>query len=373
MGNQDVSLVSSTDTPEQVQAALAETPVVETKPATPAADQAAADKAAADKATADKAAADAAAAAATPAGETPPGEETAVQRAEKASSTARERRNAKIQSQIDENIAKRENARRDAIAEEARVQALRAEKAALEAELALKKATPTGTETPAPDAAIGAKPVLTNPDGSSNFANYEEWVDAVGAWHAKRAQAATDASVTAFKKEQEQAQRERIDRAQASRAEQNAVAGYESKLDAFKTSTPDFDAVMTAAQDAVQEIIADLGDQALHVIDTYTVVDAENGPAIVHYLSQHPDEMRKIAELTIPKQLAALGRLDERLASATPNKPARTPKPALSSAPEPMTPVGGSPTSSTVSLEDEPYPVYRVRREREERAARGLS
>jgi hypothetical protein len=369
MGNQDISLVSSTDTPEQVQAALAETPVVEeTKKPDAAAPPATDDTAAADKAAADKAAADAAAAAK----ETPPadGEETAVQKAEKASKTARERRTEKIQSQIDKSIATREAARRDADAEEARVAALKAERAALEAELALKRATPPAPETP--DAGA-AKPKLadTQADGTPRYANYEEWVDAVGAWHAAKAQAASNQSVETLKQEQTQAERDRIDHARATRAEQNAVASYESKLDAFKTSTPDFDAVLTAAQEAVQEIVEDIGPDALHVLDTYTVHDAENGPAIVHYLSQHPDEMRRIAELTIPRQLAALGRLDERLAPAS-KKPAQRAKPPVSSAPDPITPVGGSPTSSSVPLEDEPYTVYKARREREERVARGL-
>jgi hypothetical protein len=364
MGNQDISLVSSTDTPEQVQAALAETPVVEeTKKPEAAAPPAADDKAAAEKVAADKAAADAAAK------ETPPadGEETAVQKAEKASKTARERRNEKIQSQIDKQIAARENARRDAEAEEARVNALKAERAALEAELALKKALP------ATDAAAPPKPKLadTKADGTPRYANYEEWVDAVGEWHADRAKAVTTQSVETLKKEQTQAERDRIDHARAVRAEQNAVASYESKLDAFRTSTPDFDAVLSAAQEAVQEIVEDLGKDALHALDTYTVHDAENGPAIVHYLSQNPDEMRRIAELSIPRQLAALGRLDERLAPAS-KKPAQRAKPPVSSAPDPITPVGGSPTSSSVPLEDEPYPVYKARRDREERAARGL-
>jgi hypothetical protein len=364
---QDVSLVSSTDSPEEVQAALAETPV-EKKTDPPAGDKPATDKPATDTPAADKPATDKVADPAPDAGTD--GAETPTQRAEKASQSARARREAKIQSEIDKKIATREAARRDAEAEEARLAQLRADRAALEAEIALKKATPGTGDTPAQET---PKPVLheLNADGTPKYANYEEWVDAVGQWHAAKATITAEQQRLKDKKESEQAERDRVERARLTRAEQNAVASYETKLDTFKTSTPDFDATLAAAQEAVQEIVDDLGDGALNVIDRYTVHDADHGPAIIHYLAQHPDEMRRIAEMPVPKQLAHLGRLDERLAAASPSAPARTERPPVSSAPDPISPVGGSPTSSTVPLEEESYQAYKARRDREERASRG--
>jgi hypothetical protein len=353
VGQDDITLVSSTDSDEQVAAALAGTPEKPAAPATP-----------------ETPAPDAPATPEVPATpETPAGEEPAVAdpdaepvvEAAKPETTS-ERRIRKIQATIDAETRRKHDASRAADAEEKRYQDAKAKREAL--------------ETAPPAAATDERPKLAdlNEDGSPKFANYEEWLEASHAYSESKvektlatARAEIEASVT---QKQTAADRARIEHDTAVRVENEALASYESHLEGFKATHADFDAVLTSATEHVMELVEDFGPDVLNVVDRYAIYDADNGPAINHFLASHPDELRRIVALPIPQQLAALGKLDERLKSATPT-PART-KPAVSSAPAPIKPVGGSPTSSTVPLEDEPYPVFKARREREERVARGL-
>lgn len=365
MGKDDVTLTSTTDSLEEVQAALT---------GTPAAEKPAAAVPAGDAATPGENPAVEAAPAGTPADPavdaTPPAEETVAQQAERDRVSAHDKRKAKIQKDIDALTAQKYEVRRDTDAELARKDHLAREIAELEA----KKAALGAAETPAADAgAFADEPQLDAADanGVPTFKNYEEFQSAHARWTITQATTAAkkitdEALVTAAKSE-----RERTERAVADRADQDAEHVHLTKLKAFKTTHTDFDTVLTDAAEVVAEIKGDLGPDAFHVIDRYTVHDADNGPAVIHYLAQHPDEMRQIAAKPVPLQLVALAKIDARL-EAVSHPTARPPAPSVTKAPEPIQPVSSTPTASSVSPEDEPFRDYATRRNREDRERAGV-
>jgi hypothetical protein len=371
MGKDDISLVSTTDSAEEVQAALTGAPVAEAAPVVPAEPVVAA------TAPVVPVVAPVAAAPEKPAVPEAAAEQTPEQKAD-AHLSARDKRIAKINAEIAEATAKKHETRRDVEAELAQLETLRTQRAALEAS---RTTAPAPATAPVPDV-VGPAPLLE--DFSTAGKTYEEWIAATVAWDGAKREAAFAAREAAFNKRiddaearitqrQTQADAERRQQEFDNSAAQNAHSVYETKLEAFKTAgATDFDEVLLSAKDAVNDLIDDLGPQALNVIDRYTVYDADNGPAINRFLATNPDEMRRIAALPIPQQLAALGKLDNRLDPAT-TTPARVPVVPVSHAPSPIKPVGGSPTASSVPPEDEPYPIFRARREREERAARGIT
>lgn len=400
MGQDDISLVSTTDSPEDVQAALtgkpAAPPAEPAKPAEPAAAPAAA--AASPAAPAESAPV----ADATPAADAKPAAPAAPETAEQRDARLETERKAtvgrrvnRIQSQIDELTKQKHDVRRDVEGAQARKDALALEIAELERKktalggAAPDPATPapgTPAATPVVDvakdprvvsarqvlAALGAEPKLddTNADGSAKFSDYEAFVSAVGKYN--RAYATAEAKVAqaeesaALRFEQSQADRARVEREQANREQQETLALYSDKIEEFKQRAPDFDTVIEGAREFIEELGEERGPQVLQIVDGFTTVDAENGPAIQYHLAQHPEELRQIVALPARQQLAALARLDARLGAAL-STPAQRPATPVTRAPEPIKPVGGAPTASTVSPEDDDYRAYAARRNREER------
>jgi len=368
----DITIVSTTDSDEQVQAALGAAPPpadapppvdpkkVETPPAEPPTAPAKADN--------------------TPAEPEPePPTETPEQQAEReqqdtARTNRRDRRKKSIQGEIDELTAKKHTLRRDVEADEARLVQLREQRQTLEG------GSPAETPTPEPaPKAADAPPEFSTPqpklddvdkDGKALYSDYDGWILALTKWSTAEAKFVAEQIATTKISERERAERERIDRASADRAQTEALDTYQQKLAEFRKRTPDFDAVYAEAKEDVQEIQQRLGPASLDVIDLYTTRDADHGPAIVHYLVTHPDEMERIAALPAPLQLAQLGRLDERLGNVTHGSLPTVPP--VTRAPEPMRPLGSSPTPAvTPDPDNETYREYTARRNREELAAAG--
>lgn len=351
MPDDTITLVSTTDTAEQVEAALTnkpvETPVVE-KPATPPAEAAA-----------------------------PPAEETAEQKEERETREASEagsrlaKRKKSIQDEIDELTRNKHNVRRDVEAEEARLYELRRQRQELEgAPPAPPKPDPkAATEPPSADEEP-PEPKLdaVDAEGNAKYATYEDYLSDHAKWTKAQAELAARRVLEADK----QAERERIERDSTSRVVNERLAQYNADLEKFKTTHADFDAVFADAKDAVQDVLVAMGPNALRVIDGYTVFDAEDGPALTYYLLKRPDELKAIALKPPPQQLVHLARLEERIRGGAPKKTG--PPPAATQqtqAPEPIRPVGSGPTATSVSPDDESYQDYRARRERELRARRG--
>jgi len=344
MPDDTITLVSTTDTAEQVQEALTNRPAE--KPAeTPAAGTTA---------------------------ETPPAESAAETPTQKESREASEaggklaKRKADIQAEINELTRNKHTVRRDVEAEEARLNDLRRQREELEAAPPAAKPSP---ETP-PPAEGRDEPKLEAVDeqGSAKYATYEDYLSDHAVWTKEQA-------ILAARKvldEERQADRERIERESTSRVVNERLATYNDALETFKTTHADFDAVFAEAKESVQDMLVAMGPNALRVIDGYTVFDAEDGPALTYYLLKRPDELKAIAAKPQHQQLVHLARLEERIRGGAPKKTGPPPAAQETKAPEPIRPVGSGPTATTVPLDEEPFRDYVARRERELRARRGL-
>jgi len=360
MPDDTITLVSTTDTPEQVIAALTGKPEAtkpaEAKPAEPA----------------------------KPAAETPPGEttpaaepaapveETTEQREERETKEASEagsrlaKRKAKIQDEIDELTRSKHSVRRDVEAEEARLAEILAKRQSVEGTTAPPAAT-AATTTTTTEGRDEPKLDAVDDKGNAKYATYEDYLSDHGKWI--REEAVREAKQIV---EQERAaERERIERDSASRVVNERVATYNTALDAFKKTHADFDAAFEEAKESVQETLVAIGPHALKVVDGFTVFDAEDGPALTYYLLKHPDELKAIALKAPQQQLVHLAKLDERLRQGNAKKTGTSPAAApTTKAPEPIKPVGSGPTATTVATDEEPYQDFKVRRERELRARR---
>lgn len=383
-----LTIVSTSDTADQIQAALTGAPA----PAEPAAKAPEAPAPATPPATPETPT-PAPAATEEPAQPTagdetpPPANETPEQKAERESK--RDRRIAKIQSQIDTMVRKREDENRAYELTKAQRETEEAKLAAARAELARLQNGGDPDASPAPPAAAPAKadtprptvegktfdqpmPKADDTDAAGNpvYPDYDDFIAAVALWSAEKARFEARA-------EYEAAERARIERESAIRDTQDAVATYNTKLDAFKqTVAHDFDAVADDAAHDVAEIRRELGVRSLDIIDRYTTHDADNGPALVYHLLQHPDEMRRIAQLPMSHQLIELGKLDVRVGTQTPRQDAASPSgpssvvPPVTQVPEPIQPVGpGSTAPVPRNLDELPYQEYKRIRNQQERDA----
>lgn len=360
MPNDTITLVSTTDSAEEVKAALtgkpakAETPAVE-PPAEPVKEPAK-----------EVAPAEGTEAATETATETPEQkEERETKEASEAGSRLAKRRKS-IQDEIDDMTRSKHAVRRDVEAEEARLQDLRRQRQELEGKpveakaAAEKKAATEGRTEPKLDA--------VDDKGDAKYATYEDYLSDHAVWTREEAVLAA----RKFIEEEKAADRDRIDRDSANRVATERLASYNTSLEAFKKTHADFDAAVEDAREAVQETLVAMGPQALKVIDGYTVFDAEDGPALAYYLLKRPDELKAIAMKAPHQQIVHLARLEERIRPASAKKTGPLLTAPETKAPQPIKPVGSGPTAATtVPLDEAEYQDYRARRERELRARRG--
>lgn len=355
MPDDTITLVSTTDTAEQVQEALTNRPA-EKKPA------------------AEPPAAEKTEEAAPPAEGAPPAE-TPEQKGEREASEAGgklAKRKADIQQEINDLTRNKHNVRRDVEAEEARLADLRRQRQELEAAQppAGKPAAKAGEKAADVPAEERDEPKLDAVDaaGAAKYATYEDYLSDHAKW-------SRDQAILAARKvldEERQADRERIERESSSRVVNERLAVYNASLETFKKTHADFDAVFEAARDNAQDVLVAMGPNALKVIDGYTVFDAEDGPALTYYLLKRPDELRAIAAKPPHQQLVHLARLETQIRGGAPKKTGPPPAAAETKAPEPIRPVGSGPTATTVNPDEESYQDYRARRNRELRVKQGL-
>ena len=165
------------------------------------------------------------------------------------------------------------------------------------------------------------------------FQNYDDYVEALGAWSGRKGYAA------------EQAKQEKKGREQ--RAEQ-ARQSFETGVDQIRrqgmAKFEDFEEV------AMNESVPITDHMLSGLIGSDVAAD------VLHYLGKHPEEAKQIATMNPWAQARAMGRLESKLSEA--------PKPAASQAPAPVKPVGS--TQSTEpdphKLEGDEYAKYRRER-----------
>jgi hypothetical protein len=170
---------------------------------------------------------------------------------------------------------------------------------------------------------------------------------------------------------------------------------HAERVTAFKAVTPDFDAVAAAS---LEKLRGDDGSEpAMSPALVVAIERSPHGPTLFYNLVQDTAEFHRINALPQGEMWIALGELQATLkqqgkitgsktapgsttAAAPPSDPAARAVDALTSsstsaapvskAPAPPTLVGGSPTASTVSPEEEDYRTYADRRNEQEQRTR---
>ena len=235
---------------------------------------------------------------------------------------------AGVQKRIDRLVAKQRDAERKLAESEAKL-------ATLQAAVPAKEKTEPVTTKPAPaEESKTAKPKLDDQkeDGTPKYASYEEWVESLTDWKSDQKEAKLRAELDTKLTEREAA-------AKAAEHQATAVEVWTTRVEAEKAKHTDWDEVMATADDEKLSATPVM-QNALNTSDL--------GPALLYHLVSHPEECRKIMALPDVAAVLAIGRIEAGLASTqapVPKAPV-TPKPKLSSAPAPITPVGGTVVSN---------------------------
>lgn len=252
----------------------------------------------------------------------PPAEEPDPDPASEAGRTLAKHKRS-LQARIDQATAKQREAER-------RAEALQQEIAALKA---MPSTTASGTSTP--PSTVGDTYVTPADDPEPTLEQFQDQDDpylahakAAARWAARdetRKQKFDEAHATA-------AARARIDAEAAARQTEQVVADHTRRLDAFRATHPDFDARLASSTAVTTPAISE------------AIAHSEQGPQIVHYFLDHPEESHRIAALPEGRQRYEIGRLAARFDAAPSSGPAPS-VPAISQAPPPPKPVGASATT----------------------------
>lgn len=232
----------------------------------------------------------------------------------------------------------------------------RADKA--EAELAALKAgqkppepppaAPKAPEPPAAPAKLERQAKPNRDEIGTTYPTFEDFTEAMADW--ARAEARVDAQEEFDRREAAQvAATKKAETETAERAEaQRVFEANKTRVETFRTSHPDFDEqVVKAEWPCSNELAAHL-------------MESEHGPAVAYHLATHREEAEALAKLPLRSMYVEVGKLEARVGAATTGT---TPKPApINLAPEPLQPVGSSPTPSVASDDDTlSYQDYKTR------------
>jgi len=215
------------------------------------------------------------------------------------------KQNPKLERRFSEITKQREEARKEAQQEREARQALEQRLAALENRGQPQKANPVD-EKPQP----------------SQFSDAFEYAEAL-------------AEYTADKRIGEMKQQE----AQAKEAEQRqkVINQWTAKVEAAKSSLPDFDDIVASSDVVVNDDIRD------------AILESEVGPQILYHLAENDEVAKKIAGLSPKQALREIGKLEARF-EAKPE--AEKPAPIVrSKAPAPIQPIRGGKNTPDVPLD----------------------
>jgi len=213
------------------------------------------------------------------------------------------KQNPKLERRFSEITKQREEARKEAQQEREARQALEARLAALE-----KQNQPK------------ANPVDEKPQ-PSQFSDAFEYAEALAEYTA-------DQRIANMKREE----------AEAKQAEerQKVISQWTSKVEAAKTSLPDFDEIVASSDVVVNDDIRD------------AILESDVGPQILYHLADNDEVAKKIAGLSPKAALREIGKLEARFeAKPEVEKPAPI---VRSKAPAPITPIRGGKNTPDVPM-----------------------
>lgn len=221
-----------------------------------------------------------------------------------------------------------------------------------------KPATPPAPVTPQAQAStVSAAAQL--PDDPSDprpnieeFETYEAGVEATARWVARQEFKSLRASEKAEADRQAADAKAEAERKATEEAQANAARSYAEKVAEFKKAHADWDQVVNQPDLPVTDVMAAF------------IYESPLGPALSHYLGQHPDECRTLAAKTGRDAERALARLEAKVeplyASAPavePAAPASPPPAPVSKAPAPPTPLRGG-VVTTPNTDTSDYDEY---------------
>lgn len=155
-------------------------------------------------------------------------------------------------------------------------------------------------------------PVADDAPNRDQFDDYESFLEARSEYRAeKKANEVIDLRLKEYQGQQQQTKQ--VD------TERELAEAWVEREKAFTKSNSDF---MDVVNPFVDEDLGSLQDGARQLI-----VTSEVGPQLLYHLASHPDLMDRIAELSSVRQIAELGKLEEKL-SAPQRKPSNAPAPA---------------------------------------------
>jgi hypothetical protein len=151
-------------------------------------------------------------------------------------------------------------------------------------------------------------------------------------------------ALTDWKVEQREKAREiRQQQEQKRTQQQQALEQFSTREEGFRDATPDYDAVIAQA-------IAE--DTPMSPALWNEVQDHEQGPALLYFLAQNPEEAARLAKLTPTQVAREVGRIESRFApSANPTTQKAPPAP-VTRAPKPPSLVG---KQSTKTADKDPF------------------
>lgn len=160
-----------------------------------------------------------------------------------------------------------------------------------------------------------------------HFEDYESYLEA-------RAEYRAEKKVAEALKAREEAQRAQERERQAAVVEERTAREWAGREKAFMETAQDYEAVVLPFVD--EEL------QSLDIAARRAIVESDKGPQLLYHLAQNAEEAERIARLSPVRQVAELGKLEDRLS---------TPAKRTTSAPAPATPVA-SRGSAGKKLED---------------------
>lgn len=179
-----------------------------------------------------------------------------------------------------------------------------------------------------------------NPKTGAEY-TYEEYLEARAEWRA-------DKRVDQRLESERKAQQGRTERARQAQGQAQVAKQWTEREETFQKATKDYAEVVGSYADG------ELGD--LHQATRTAISESERGPELLYHLAKNPDVAARISELSPLRQVAELGKLEDKLTA---------PAKRTTNAPDPIRPVG-SRASGQKDLEKMSQAEYEA-----ERKARG--
>lgn len=147
-------------------------------------------------------------------------------------------------------------------------------------------------------------------------------------------------ALTDWKVEQrEKARDQEIAKKSIEQQRNSVVKTFVEKQNAFKETTPDYQEVLAAADEAGVKVSDAVRD---------AIIESDFGPQVMYHLAKNPDEAERIAKLSVLGALKAIGKLETKFEKADTKAEVKA---EVSKAPEPINPIKGGTSTQTVKVD----------------------